>query len=90
MLHKNLSPRDLAPPPPSDARARMQSAMADYLLTEGQLAARWALASAKKLQADRLKGGGCPFVKIGRSVRYRLSDVLAYETANLRTSTSEG
>ena len=61
----------------------------DALLSEKQIANRWNLASPKKLQADRIAGVGCPWVKIGRSVRYRLSDVLAYETANLRTSTSE-
>ncbi|WP_211110590.1 DNA-binding protein [Azospirillum ramasamyi] len=58
-------------------------------LTESQLARRWAV-TEKKLQADRLKGVGCPFVKIGRAVRYRLEDILAYEAARLRTSTSEG
>ena len=62
----------------------------DRLITEKQLAVRWALSSAKKLQTDRLKGCGCPFVKIGAAVRYRLSDVAAYEAANLRHSTSEG
>lgn len=58
-------------------------------LTEYQLARRWTV-TEKKLQADRLKGVGCPFIKIGRAVRYRLEDVLAYEAARLRTSTSEG
>ncbi|MEA5113352.1 MAG: hypothetical protein VB050_04930 [Geobacteraceae bacterium] len=31
--------------------------------------------SASTLEQARLKGTGIPFVKIGRSVRYRLSDV---------------
>lgn len=52
------------------------------LLTEGQLAARWQI-SLKKLQADRWRGNGVPFVKIGRLVRYRLADVQAYESARL-------
>lgn len=51
-------------------------------LTEEELRLRWKLASAKKLQADRVKGCGCPFIKIGRLVRYRLVDVEAYEAAN--------
>lgn len=59
------------------------------LATEQQLSERWGV-SIKKLQADRLKGEGIPFVKIGRLVRYRLEDILAYEQANLRNSTSEG
>jgi hypothetical protein len=67
----------------------MPTAADEILLTEKLLSKRWGLASEKKLQADRLKGAGCRFVRIGRAVRYRLSDVLAYEAANLRTSTSE-
>lgn len=58
------------------------------LLTEEQLAARWAL-SVKTLQAARLKGTLVDFVKIGRSVRYRLSDVEAYELGQVRHSTSD-
>lgn len=73
-----------------DRDQRAEIAFRQYLLTERQLAERWQLASSKKLQADRVSGKGCPFVRIGRCVRYRLSDVLAYEDANLRTSTSEG
>jgi hypothetical protein len=45
--------------------------------------------SVRTLQAARVKGGGVPFVRIGRAVRYRLEDVLAYEHARLRTNTSE-
>jgi hypothetical protein len=57
-------------------------------LNEKQLAERWGV-SIRTLQATRVKGGGVPFVRIGRSVRYRLEDVLAYEQARLRTNTSE-
>lgn len=57
-------------------------------LNERQLAERWGV-SVRTLQAARVKGSGVPFVRIGRSVRYRLEDVLAYEQARLRTNTSE-
>jgi hypothetical protein len=57
-------------------------------LNEKQLAERWGV-SIRTLQAARVKGGGVPFVRIGRSVRYRMEDVLAYEQARLRTNTSE-
>jgi hypothetical protein len=57
-------------------------------LNEKQLAERWGV-SVRTLQAARVKGGGVSFVRIGRSVRYRLEDVLAYERARLRTNTSE-
>ena len=43
-------------------------------LTEAQLAERWQI-SVRTLQAARVKGSGVPFVRIGRSVRYRLEDV---------------
>jgi hypothetical protein len=56
---------------------------ADALLTEAQLAERWQV-SIKKLQADRWKGTGLKFVKIGRLVRYRLPDVLAFEELHVQ------
>ena len=50
----------------------------NILLTEQQLAERQQR-SVKTLQNLRVKGGSIPFVKIGRHVRYRLSDVIAWE-----------
>ena len=57
-------------------------------LTEHQLAARQQR-SVKTIRNDRLYGRGVPFVKIGRSVRYRMVDVIACEESNLRRSTSD-
>jgi Helix-turn-helix domain len=57
-------------------------------LNEKQLAERWGV-SVRTLQAARVKGNGVPFIRIGRAVRYRIEDVLAYEQARLRTNTSE-
>ena len=37
----------------------------------------------------RLRGGGIPYVKWNRSVRYRLVDIEAWEQAHLRHSTSD-
>lgn len=45
--------------------------------------------SSKTLEADRLRGSGPRFVKLGRSVRYRLSDLEAYIEKGLRRSTSD-
>jgi hypothetical protein len=59
-----------------------------YLLTEQQLAERWSI-SVKTLQNRRVSGGFIPYVKISRSVRYRLEDVTRWEIANLRDNTSE-
>lgn len=52
----------------------------DVLLSEAELASRWGYASGS-LKNQRSEGRGLPFVRIGRTVRYRLSDVLAYEHA---------
>jgi predicted DNA-binding transcriptional regulator AlpA len=42
------------------------------------------------LQKDRVSGGGIPFIRLGRLVRYRQSDVTAYLAAlPSRRSTSE-
>jgi len=42
------------------------------------------------LNKDRIVSARIPFVKIGRSVRYRRFDVEAFITANVRKSTSDG
>ena len=60
----------------------------DELLTEVE-AAQIRRQSVRTLQAERLRGDGCPFVKLGRSVRYRRRDVFEFITSNVRTSTSE-
>jgi hypothetical protein len=60
----------------------------EIFLTEEQLATRHQR-SVKTLRNARVQGGYVKFVKLGRNVRYRLSDVLAYEEANVQRSTSE-
>src|SRR3954462_12353117 len=60
----------------------------DRLLTEAEVARRQSR-SVKTLQNQRVNGDGIPFLKLGRSVRYRLSDVVAWEQSNFRISTSD-
>jgi Helix-turn-helix domain len=60
----------------------------DELLTESE-AARLRRQSVRTLQAERLRGDGCPFVKLGRSVRYRSSDLLRFISENVKTSTTK-
>jgi len=62
--------------------------MLDELLTEIE-AAQLRRQSVRTLQAERLRGDGCPFVKLGRSVRYRRRDVLQFIEAKVRLSTSD-
>ena len=40
-------------------------------------------------EADRYRGGGPPFAKIGRYVRYPRRPLLAWLAARVRTSTSD-
>jgi hypothetical protein len=48
------------------------------LLTEAQLAKKWQV-SIDKLRMDRWKKVGCPYLKLGRLVRYSMNDVLSFE-----------
>lgn len=45
--------------------------------------------SVKSLQGWRYRGGGPEFVKLGRSVRYEMSDLEDFVQAARRTSTSD-
>lgn len=56
-------------------------------LNEKQLAERQQR-SIKTIRNQRVSGDGIPFVRMGRSVRYRLDDVEAWENARRFTSTS--
>ncbi|MGT2503855.1 helix-turn-helix transcriptional regulator [Bradyrhizobium guangxiense] len=60
----------------------------DDLINEIE-AARMRGQSVRTLQMERLRGSGCPYVKLGRSVRYRRGDVIAYIEARVVTSTTE-
>jgi hypothetical protein len=45
--------------------------------------------STSTLAKLRLRGGGPPFTRIGRAIRYRRSDLDAYMLAGLSNSTSD-
>jgi excisionase family DNA binding protein len=60
----------------------------DYLTTAE--AANYLKLSASMLAKGRVEGGNTPpFIKMGRSVRYRRSDLDRWATERLRTSTSD-
>ncbi len=48
------------------------------LLNQSQLAFRWGVSEAT-LERDRSMRKGCRYLKIGGLIRYRLSDIEAYE-----------
>lgn len=52
-------------------------------LAQVDLAERWKV-SGRTLEKWRQKRRGPPYLLIGGAVRYRLEDVIAFETANLR------
>ena len=60
----------------------------EQLLTENQLADKTGI-SPRTLQKWRWEGGGPPYIKLGRSVRYRLSDVLEWLDERTFESTSD-
>ena len=62
----------------------------DLILLGEEQAAEVTGKSVSTLQKDRVSGGGIPYVKLGRAVRYRLSDIKAYIAKNVRHSTSGG
>ena len=57
-------------------------------LTTLELATRWNM-SEHTLRNWRVSGFGPRFIKVCRSVRYRLSVIIAWETANEATSTTK-
>ena len=46
--------------------------------------------SKQFLEAARVKGGGPTYIKVGRAVRYSLTDLDAWMVANRRCHTGEG
>lgn len=64
--------------------------MAEFekLLT-GQEAAEILGISNQTMRIHRIKGGGVKFVKVGRMVRYRKSDIEAYLNARTFDNTSQ-
>lgn len=62
--------------------------LSDTLLTTAQ-AARAVHLSEQTLRIARLRGNGPRFVKLGASVRYRVSDLEAWIAARVVASTAE-
>jgi hypothetical protein len=60
----------------------------DAALNENQ-AAEFLGVSVRTLQAWRVRGGGPPYVKIGRAVRYQRRALLLFQEQHTVTSTSE-
>ncbi|MGS4919629.1 MULTISPECIES: helix-turn-helix transcriptional regulator [Mameliella] len=61
----------------------------DVLLTQRDLERRWKL-SGRTLERWRAEPYGPTWIVIGGSIRYRLSDVLAWEDAHLQNTDGKG
>jgi hypothetical protein len=59
----------------------------DTLLNQSQVA-RLLGTTTKFMESRRCKGGGVPFIRVGRLVRYRPSDVRDWIESQRRLSTS--
>ena len=60
----------------------------DEIMTPDEWAAR-IKCSPKSLEKQRQHGSGCPYVKLGRLVRYRKADTERYLQQRTRRSTSD-
>lgn len=56
-----------------------------YYISEKNLAERWSISNFT-LQQWRLNGKSLPYFKIGRSIRYSIDDVEAFEASNIATT----
>jgi len=63
-----------------DIQPGSTSGTTEVLLSPADLADRWGC-SVGWLANQRCEGDGPPYLKLGSLVRYRLSDVVAYEDA---------
>ena len=60
----------------------------DFLLTQPEYAIL-RRCSERTIERERASGTGCRYIKIGRSVRYKRTDVLDFIETHARQSTSE-
>lgn len=72
----------------ADAGAVVNTSSPASLLSTAQAAARCGL-SPRTLEKLRITGGGPPYAKLSRSVRYDLADLDAWIASNRRASTSD-
>lgn len=61
--------------------------MAPKMLSSRDLAERWNL-SVRTVDRWRYVDFGPPFLKIGKTIRYRLEDIIEFEQAAMRESTT--
>lgn len=78
-----------APPLAPSNCITLEARKDEVFLTSRELAKRWSCA-AKTLANRRSLGEGCTYFRIGGLVRYRLSDVLAFEATSSQSDLAGG
>jgi len=79
-----------APVSPENPNAPLPAPQDPYALMTEQTAAAFCDLTRRAMQNFRLKGSGPKFVRISsRCVRYRRADIIEWQEARLRTSTSD-
>lgn len=67
-----------------------ESKDAEKFLSVKQVSERWGgQVKVRTLNNWRQTGGGPPYVKVGGSILYKLSDIVAWEASRTVSSTSE-
>ena len=74
---------------PEQARAFVVGKLFSYTCFEGTAGMGRIFADGSVVGTIRMRGEGPPFVKLGRSVRYREEDVVRWMRSQLCTSTSD-
>lgn len=76
----------LRPPSWADVLAKYKGVDPEHALLPDTEAALLVEQEPKTLEDWRVRGVEIPFVKLGRRVRYRLSDLLAYRSRTFRST----
>jgi hypothetical protein len=87
MNHANQLEIPLQPPPPAAVLKKYEGLDPSLVHLDEREAAVLTNQSPKTLESWRNRGEGLPFLKLGRRIRYRLSDVLEFLDRNTFTST---
>lgn len=86
---KNRKPRSRKPQIPAEQLRDTFLSLPNDGLCDTRTLAAYLCARAQTVEQMRFKGGGPRFIKVGGSVRYRKSDVLAWLDEQSRFSTSD-
>ena len=88
-MPRKIDEAEQAKPPLGSVLKSARELGSAELLLPPKDAANFLRVSVSFLAKARMRGDGPPYVKLGRSVRYRESDLVHWMKSRLRLSTSE-